>query len=381
MEAVIIGTARDLRSGARILYAQLDVGEYLSLVGEEFDEFDIQRSKQEHRIYDRMKDDVKKGALLPGITLALKPERITAIKPLLEAKDTDQNRGKLAKAVFQPGAVNILDGLQRTHILKDLLTGGHDFKEGQRLLLEIWVESELKNLIYRIIVLNAGQKPMTIRHQIELLFLNVRDIIKTEIPTLVLHRERDEGKRRGARQFILGRVAAAYQAFVSKSPDIEKENIVAQELVTSAIASLSEDELHEAFNRFIKYLKKYSDLDADFYRVYAPLKEDIPEGPNWLAVENVLLGFFAAVTDFGRTPDRAARVDTAIEKLAKDLQAAAPGTDLLGLKDYRKIVFGFSPRKSNVGRATRQLICTGFKEYFREEGQKGLAECWRAEAS
>jgi hypothetical protein len=381
MDAVIIGRAQDLRSMAPILYAQIDVGEYLTLVGEEFDEFDIQRSRQEHRIYDRMKDDVKKGALLPGITLALKPDVIKKVKPLVDAKDTEPNRAKLSKAVFQPGAVNILDGLQRTHILKDLATGGHEFIDGQRLLLEIWVESDLKNLIYRIIVLNAGQKPMTIRHQIELLFLNVRDIIKAEIPSLVLLRERDEANRRGARQFILGRVAAAYQAFVTRGPDIEKENVVAQELVTNAIATLSEDELHEEFHRFLKYLKRYSDLDAEFYRVYAPLKEEIPEGPNWLAVENVMLGFFAAVSDFSRSPDRAGRVDTAIEKLAKDLRAASPGTDLMGLKDYRKIVFGYSPRKANVGRATRQLIFTGFKEYFREEGQKSLAECWRAEAS
>src|SRR5262249_9354555 len=154
-------------------------------------------------------------------------------------------------------------------------------------------------------------------------------------PTLILLRERDEAKRRGPRQFILGRVAAAYQAFVSKVPDIEKENIVAQELVNNAIATLSEDELHDEFHRFVRYVKRHADLDADRSRVYVPLKEEIPEGPNWLAVENVMLGFFAAVSDFGRNPERSTRVDKAIDELARDLQAASPGTDLLGLKDYR----------------------------------------------
>ena len=70
MDAVILGSAQDLRSGASVIYAQLDVPAYLSLVGDECDAFEIQRSRQDHGIYDRMRDDVKLGALLPGITLA-----------------------------------------------------------------------------------------------------------------------------------------------------------------------------------------------------------------------------------------------------------------------------------------------------------------------
>jgi hypothetical protein len=324
--------------------------------------------------------------LLPSITLALKPHRIPDISDILPSEPLDikdfpnDKLDQLQKNLFQPGAFNILDGLQRTHILTDLKKEGIAFQPKQTVLMEIWVEPDLKNLIYRIIVLNAGQKPMTIRHQVELLFLVIKDKIASEIPGIELYRERDETRRRGPRKFALDRVVSAYHAFFSKNPDVEKDNLVAQALIEENIFSLSDDALHKEFKHFLHYLNWYASLDDEVCRVYPTRDENLPTGANWFGSENVMTAFFAAAADFGKTEERENRIRDALTALLNSLKPAQPGDDVLGIGTLLQIQSGFNPRKVNVGRATRRLIFSGFKEFFREGGAKNLPSCWLAEA-
>lgn len=44
----IIGYSQDYRTNTHIVYAQIDIPEYLQLVGDSFDEFGIQRKREHH---------------------------------------------------------------------------------------------------------------------------------------------------------------------------------------------------------------------------------------------------------------------------------------------------------------------------------------------
>ena len=76
MQVKIIGQAKDLRTNTDILYAQLSIQDYLCLVGDNFDDYEPQRKREQYKAYERMKVDIKDGALLPSITLAVKPELV-----------------------------------------------------------------------------------------------------------------------------------------------------------------------------------------------------------------------------------------------------------------------------------------------------------------
>ena len=93
-----------------------------------------------------------------------------------------------------------------------------------------------------------------------------------------------------------------------------------------------------------------------------------------------MISFFAAITDFGVNTSRTERVLISINKLLGDV-SVGKDPDPLGLDVYFEIIQGIESRKINVGIATRRLLFNGFKEYFREEGEKKLVECWRGEAS
>lgn len=403
MTFTILGTAVDVRTGTPVVYSQMTIPEYLAIVGTKFEDFHLQRRREKHKAYGRLQADIQAGALLPSITLAVKPETVPAILGIYKAYSEDpSDAGPLAAALNTPGTVDILDGLQRTYIMRDLADGGAEFKDGQRILVEFWLEQDLHNLIYRIIVLNAGQKPMSIKHQLEMLFASLQESILHQLPGVEIYLERDGARRSRPKKFAFHAVVSAYQAMITSSPELQKDNIVANELMESSALELGEIALSEQFDRFVDTLKLYVHLDEQTHRIYSVAAADeegeedddgFAEDParktgqsstasssNWFATDNVMKSFFAALAQFDTGEPRRKRVDAALESLATTLSDAAAGSDPLGLSDFNKLRSGFVPSKINVGVATRRLLTNGFKEYFREAGEVQLKDCWKLAA-
>ena len=262
MTLKVIGMATDHRTSTPVIYCQASVPAYLALVGTEFENFAIQRRRENHRAYGRLRDDIKDGALLPSITLAVKPEYVHGVLPMMD------NTAQLEEELSSVGRADILDGLQRTFIMKDLESEGHEFVPGQTVLLEFWIEVDIQKLIYRIIVLNAGQKPMSIRHQIELLFMSLRTTIEGRIPELQIYTERDSTRRRRSRKFPLSFIVSGYQAFMTGSAELQKDNLIANKMQADSVLDASESEISEKFEQFIRYLTNYAYFDDQVFRVY-----------------------------------------------------------------------------------------------------------------
>ncbi len=377
MDLTIIGHARDIRVDTPVIYAQMKIEDYLELIREDFNTFDIQRKREKHKGYGRMKNDIANGALLPPITLAVDPASVSNIVPALEPFDADRITDFLKSGV----KINILDGLQRTFILRELKAEGRLAGIEQTLLLEFWLETKFNNLIYRIIILNAGQKPMSLRHQIEVIFNTYKDVLQDRVQDLVIFTERDGGRRTSPGKFAFDRIVDAYQCFLNKSQEIKKDNVVAQQMKEEEVLSANEEEWDDRFKDFIEYLKRFVQIDKAAQLAYSrqpsPGAADILE---WLGSDNVLQSFFAAVAEFKHSsPEREGRINAALDKLHDQLGAVTE-PDPLGFEVYSNVAKGFNVRKVNVGNATRRLLFDSFREYFRESGEKPLKEFWLTEA-
>jgi len=295
MPLTILGKPQiDIRTHTPVVYAQMDIPEYLALVGENFDKFSIQRRREKHPAYTRMKEDIKQGALLPTITLSVLPTEAGELKKLCAEGDLNA----LAVRLGTPGLVNILDGLQRTYILHDLATESHQFVDNQTVHLEIRIEESLNNLIYRIIVLNAGQKPMSMRHQVEVLFSAFKSTLENEIVGLELFLENDSSRRTRPRKYALDRIATAYHAFLLKSPEVEKQNVVAQKISEESVLAQDEEALGADFLLFRRYLEAYIGLDDEICRVYDGSNQATPTGTAWFGNDNVMNAFFCCCLRF-----------------------------------------------------------------------------------
>lgn len=388
-----LGKTKDQRSDANVIYCKCSVDDYLNIIGSDFQNFTIQRKREKHKAYKRLKDDIREGALLPSITLAVKHDRVK------EVLDTIDDEPKLIRLLSSTGIVDILDGLQRTYILNELKEEGCIFKEGQELLLEFWLQPDMSKLIYRMIVLNAGQKAMSLRHQVELLFMSLRKTIEEQIDGVEIFVERDSSRRTNSNKYPLGSIVSAYQAYIIKSPELDKANIVAEGLSLDNVMDSSETETKEKFEKFIKYFSLFKELDELAWNYYEnhpsqdkiielknkdSLTEDerselkkleiLAKGKVWFASDNVLLSFFAAVSAYCDSEKKERRLGEALSTLKRKFENNEE--DPFALNDYETLRSGIDSRKTNIGFATRKLIIHGFKEFFMDEGDTQLGECW-----
>lgn len=367
----IIGYNKDYRTDTSVIYAQIGITEYLDFVGEEFDKFGIQRKRESHKGYGRLKKDIKKGALIPPITLALKPELVSSFLQLVNAQKTSEIESKL----LSKSTVYILDGLQRTHIINDLKDEGTVFKKEQKLLLEFWFEEDMGNLIYRLIVLNSGQKPMSMRHQIELLFMTMQDKLKTDIPGLIMYNEREMKARDGAKKFPFERIVTGYHSYLNESPEIDKGKIIVEKLDSGKVITDQELVILERYSEYTKFLSEYLKIDQEAFRIYEKFTGH-SGAKNWLADENVVNAYFAAIGMLSSVPEFRQRIEKSSRKLLSDLKLAKVGEDPFSLVEFDKIREKFNPKQFNVGFITRKTIMNCFLEYFKGEGLFSFKKCW-----
>lgn len=377
MTLEIIGSTKDLRTSTNVIYAQIELDDYLNLVGKNFDRFEIQRTRQKYKAYSRMQNDILNGTLLPTITLAINPQVVNNYIRLWE----DKNKIELTKKLYESKNIYILDGLQRTYIINDLVNANKTLKRGQKLLLEIWFEKEIKHLIYRLIVLNAGQKPMSMRHQVELLFMTMQGKLQEEIEGLELFKEKEETRRNKAKKLPFDRIVTAYYCFLTKSPEEKRENIVVKQMDEFEVFNSDEEMLSKTFFEFTKYLAEYVLLDEQVFRIYeSSIEQEIKSPKNWLAEDNVINSFFSALAQFKDDSVFAKRIDKSTKKLLSSLKKSKIGDDPLALKTLSEIRKGINPKKVNVGFETRRILNSGFKEFFREEGSISFSDAWKRAA-
>ncbi|WP_166333013.1 hypothetical protein [Sphingobacterium chungjuense] len=371
----IIGRTKDLRTETNVLYAEILIKDYLALVGEDFDKFEIQRKRVDPKKYIRLKNDIKQGALLPGITLAIEFSEVEKYYELIDRGDYSG----VADLLSQENEIYILDGLQRTYIIDDLIRENTEFKDGQKLLLEIWFEENIDHLIYRLIVLNSGQRQMSMRHQVELLFITLKKNLANDVQGLELYLEKENQIRSKPKKFAFDKIVNSYYSFLTKSAEIDRDNLVVKKLNEDDVLSSTEKELNENYTSFKKYLQRYCEIDFEVYRIYNG-DDFLGNFKNWLSEENTMKAFFAAVSKFKIDEKREKRMDIALDKLLFDLRGAEVGNDILGLGVFKDVKGGIDPKKSNVGIALRKTIMDGFREYFMNEGEETFIECLKIAA-
>ena len=160
---------------------ELELNEYLEFAENIIsnNEYQRKRVRSSMSIYSQLKEDLKYGCIIPPIVLAIDS------KDMPEEELNQSNIKELLKKSL------ILDGLQRTFTIIDayneLIKEGKDtslFLKGS-LRAEVYGGINRFGLLYRMLTLNTGQTPMTLRHQIEILYSNY----DVNIPDIMLIKE------------------------------------------------------------------------------------------------------------------------------------------------------------------------------------------------
>lgn len=186
---------------------------------------DIQRGLQNPSFYSRLRKDLKAGCVVPPITLAFITE------DSLEGIDESFINNNIDSGF-------ILDGIQRLNAIHSAFGElGDDEKEREKYLrrllhLNIIISPSMDRLLYRMITLNNGQKPMSPRHQIDILSDTIFDF-----DNLALKNQAHKERQTFTNKLAINRsdIVKGYVAYLSNTTAIDNKLII-EEKMDSLIA-------------------------------------------------------------------------------------------------------------------------------------------------
>lgn len=150
------------------------------------------------------------------------------------------------------------------------------FNKLRTLYLNVIIASRYDLLLYRMITLNNGQKPMTARHQIEMLTKGAIDLSGATM-TIVTEKQTEGTKVHNA--FRMADISEAYTAFLSDSPHNQNSKIIEAKLDEILVGKVMESNLTEEIHSF-------SDILAEVSRLQENAKVR-----DWIRQLNNLIGF------------------------------------------------------------------------------------------
>ena len=368
---------RDDRLQSFCVTAKCTYRDFLVLTAGAEGNLDIQRSIiKGSKAYATLRSDLKRGCILPPIVLAVAVQLSTPPEATLIGRDFQELSKDLSQVLNEN--VYVIDGLQRTNAIRqtvqELAAPERDTFLNRFVRVEMWLNIPFSAIAYRMLLLNAGQRPMSVKHQVEVLSSKLVDDLAS-VPQLDIFRVGDGRRRTQPGQFALAKVAQAFQAWLQGQPNLDLRNTVMEELLAESAIEVLGQTLPGGSNK----------TSQDGFRSYISwlVDLDISLGINnvsFLANETVILGISAAVGAMERNETLTARVWPALNGLAHAVKVE-PEADPLALETFASLRHGIDSSKVNVGVATREMVFNAFKEFIRGAGETPMRECWQIAAA
>lgn len=278
--------------------------------------FGEQRKIQNRKFYSRLRSDIITGCVMPPITLAFENNKLSngeSIKEIEEFVNKNIEKGY------------VLDGLQRLTTLND---ASHDenFDSSRSIFLNVIIAKRYDLLLYRMITLNNGQKPMTARHQVEMLTGPLlQNLSLDNLSIEVLSEKETEGKRvSGA--FKRADVIEAYTAYLSNNVHNQNSKIIEDRLDDIIVGRVMDSGLTNAKFSFKDILLQINRLARD------------QGSKDWLRQKNNLIGFTVGAKN---------SLDTIKELSPEDFSSC--------IKNFEEAFSAINRSKVNLGRFRRDL--------------------------
>jgi len=285
------------------------------------DKTEFQRKRQDRKFYRKLERDIEDGCVIPPITVALITNSFDELK-------SPENAGEYITKHIESSFV--LDGIQRLNTLSRLKSSDElDFSK--KIYVNFIFCDSVEKLLYRMITLNNGQRPMTPRHQVEIMMANAFNFDDLGVKVVS---EKEATMKEARRSFRKADIVQAYLAFMAESPIIDNKKIIEEkmdELLVSKIMSVEPSQYKSSFKDFISALQKF---------------QDEPENFKWLKVTNNLVGFAAGMKF---SSNRILDLD--------------PEEFRTQIHKFEEAFSDFNPSRIKVGTYRRNLACEFFKNF------------------
>ena len=334
----------DQKIKGRSWMIQLKIGDYLSIVNKDGNIF--QRSILQKSFYKTLIRDLLDDTSIPPIS-------VVYTAPNWNIADGFTNEADFI----------ILDGLQRTQcllecleILKNKKSDGIIKTETEFLdktiYIEVWENIDLRNILYKMVVLNTGQKKMDYSHQLDILNLSLLDKLREQGINVITSKSTKEGEEVGD-GFLLADVSEALVSYINRSPISGKKSaaefLFERIILTGDAESIEISTIYNqnTYDNLFWILRDFNDAMQAKYGDKNPMRR-----------HNPFIVSFAASLGYATIKNAAHFIekrDALITMLKSD------EADPLNIDRYDVL---YSKFKTSIGDKRRRLIFEAFRSYF-----------------
>lgn len=387
MDFKVLDQKYEAQSSCFLVSATLE--EYVQSIPPDYDDYEIQRSIVNNFYLDRLVHTVLRKGHIPSITL-ITSDRADVIREgsISDFKILDGlQRTHRLKIIFETKelllnhVVELPDGLNEFQVKRhfreelskigssgNLLVAIRDFylRHGKEELnscfsdnaqwFEIWSGLAAEDEVKKMLVLNAGQKPVNIKHQLELIFQNIYPIfedVKSGNISIVREKEMSSttfSKNRGVGSYHFTHLISALISFFEARPVTTN---------TGFIAKVQDDD--RKLKEFTE-LFSYSFLEeflASVYKLDLAARDSYHEiGLQWFGREVSLVSLFGAI---------GARTRRNNEELSEVVDQLTSNFDKCNLEEYEECRNGIDLAKVNIGNINKKNIYEAFKGFFSDD--------------
>jgi len=360
----------DKRISSENILIETTLGEYINLVENALKENPFQRKKvtSSKTVYSLLREDIKKGCVIPPIVLAL------SLGGEQGADTTVISDKEIVLAINKnKGSLLILDGLQRTHSFLDLVAEKHTDEElaqirDLKIRVEIYVGLNKIGILYRMLTLNTGQTPMSLRQQIEMLYL---DYYAKGVDGVTFVREVDSEHATLSNEYNFKEIIEGFNSYLERNEQpLERSDLL--ENIRSLEKLSHENNNSDLFNDYVVVLHKVIESIIAICSGIALDKDDLQnvtsvwgkDARRCLKKAQVFSGFGAAA---GKLKDF---------EIINDMQQIVVSCDHLTiggepkefLMDINTAMDWISKNTKKIGNAQRLFFHFFFRELFNPSG-------------
>jgi hypothetical protein len=289
---------------------------------------DIQRDALNTKFYSRLEDDIIGGCVMPPITVAM-------IHTFAASRKTISSVSTYISKSISTGF--ILDGIQRLNTLHRASTK-KGFDKNRRIHINFVIAGSRDRLLYRMITLNNGQKPMSARHQIDVLadsFFSFDGIDIKLIP------EKGKGRVRAPDTFKKADFVKGYIAYLSGSVNIDNQKIIEEKMDELIASKIIDSNITTSPLEFTDIVDLVNELSKS---------EKLRD---WIRNQNNFIGFCVG-----------AKIS------ATFLKAASLSSIERAIDGFEKAFASVDVSKVNLGKARREAVSKfieGYKKYAKTD--------------
>lgn len=364
----LLSKISDGRVNCDNLLLEMPIGEYLEIAEAALgqNEFQRRRVKGSKTVYALLKEDLLKGCVIPPLVLSVAAQATEDIAQFVNA---------------QKNHLLILDGLQRTYTIIDVrneLVAKNDEQELAKLLslplrIELYCGINRVGVLYRMLTLNTGQTPMSLRQQIEMLYIDFANVPDSG---LTLVREVDGITVTDLNQYNFKEVVEGFSSFLERD-ELPFDRADLLENIKGLDNLSKETGGQDVFKEFLvtthDFISKANELVGDVH-LSKEYKENngVPWGDDALEVfkrPQCLTGFGAAL---GRLKDVKAfeNFDKARQLISGIKLTESPEYFLELMNDK---MLDIKKRSKKIGNSQRLFFAYYFRELLNPEADNYLS--------